>query len=185
VLDLCLPSFEHLPSSTQLAYAFWDLKASLFAFILSFAVIGNYWNRHRQFFGRAKKIDTRIVQLNICLLFCVAILPFPTSILAEYHPTFFAVAFYASVLAASGVISTAIRFHALEMMGINRRPAWPILKSRGLLASMLGPGVLLLSILLRCSVRWQPNSPGFCSPSRHSSVNELLATAVTPAGPPM
>lgn len=70
----------------------------LIAFLLSFAVIANYWWVHHGFLARLSAIEPGLVLLNFVLLGAVALLPFPTSLLGRDPTTTGAVVPYLVVL---------------------------------------------------------------------------------------
>ena len=59
-----------------------DNKTRLFAFTLSFAVIGNFWWDHHQMYERVKGYNTAMVWGLFVWLFSIVFLPFPTELLA-------------------------------------------------------------------------------------------------------
>jgi uncharacterized membrane protein len=69
--------------------------------VLSFLVIGAFWAAHHRSFRYITGYDGLLITLNTLLLMCVAFVPFPTAVLAEYGDMRIAVVLYASVLAAT------------------------------------------------------------------------------------
>ncbi|MPR36213.1 TMEM175 family protein [Salmonirosea aquatica] len=57
---------------------------SFAAFLLSFINIANYWKTHHTFFTHIKKIDEKLLWLNIFWLFFIVLLPFSTSLVSGY-----------------------------------------------------------------------------------------------------
>jgi uncharacterized membrane protein len=51
------------------------------AFLLSFAIVANFWWHHHHLFARVEQIDARFVVLNLALLGAVALVPFPTELI--------------------------------------------------------------------------------------------------------
>ena len=100
VLDIHLPDIDR----TQLADALRDLQPEFFAYALSFVVIAASWMSHHRRFEIIERVDTRLIQLNLALLFVIAFLPFPTSVLSEYGTTTPAVVLYGSTVAALGIV---------------------------------------------------------------------------------
>jgi uncharacterized membrane protein len=71
-----------------------DLSALLpqvVAFLLSFAIVANFWWHHHGLLARIEHIDAGFVFLNLALLGAVALVPFPTELigrqLGEVTPT--------------------------------------------------------------------------------------------------
>jgi hypothetical protein len=79
------------------------------------------------------------------MLLMVSALPFPTSILARYGDTFFAVAFYASMNVALSMVATAIRRYAVSKPELID-PVLATGASTGWMTTALTAGVFLVSI---------------------------------------
>lgn len=60
---------------------------NLAAYALSFYVIAQFWRDHRYVLGRFRAVDSRNIHLAIIGLGLIALLPFPTAMLAEYGVT--------------------------------------------------------------------------------------------------
>ncbi len=56
---------------------------SLFAYVVSFAVIGIMWLNHHSIFAHFGRVDRGLVYLNLVLLMTIAFLPYPTGVLGE------------------------------------------------------------------------------------------------------
>jgi uncharacterized membrane protein len=54
------------------------------AFILSFINIAGFWQTHHTIFCYSRKIDRKMLALNLCWLFFIVILPFTTSVLSVH-----------------------------------------------------------------------------------------------------
>ena len=109
VLDVKLPHGP-LPLGQALA----DTAPKLFAFLLSFMVIGLYWLNHHRLFGRVTGFTPALLRVNLLLLLTVSFLPFPTSVLAEYSPDRVAVIFYALSVGALGLMHFFVALVALR-----------------------------------------------------------------------
>lgn len=88
VLDVRVPSHETIESNGALWHALGDLWPNYFGFALSFVVIGIMWVNHHQLFLYIARTNHTFLMINLGFLLCVAFLPFPTGLLAEYigHP---------------------------------------------------------------------------------------------------
>jgi uncharacterized membrane protein len=54
------------------------------AYAVSFLVIGMIWVNHHDTFARLRIVDRGLLFLNLLLLMAVALIPFPTAVLAEH-----------------------------------------------------------------------------------------------------
>jgi uncharacterized membrane protein len=109
VLDLKVPVEGHGTVARQLA----DQWPQYAAYLVSFLVIGIIWVNHHTLMEKVARVDRGLLFLNLLLLLFVVMIPFPTSVVAEYlrHGGWNAkvsVAFYSAVMEAMGLSFTAI-----------------------------------------------------------------------------
>ena len=83
------------------------LGPQLFAFVLSFAVIGRYWVAHHDDVSLMSGATRRLLVANLVFLFFVVLLPFPTALIGEDGGR------TATVLYAVSIIATALASLAL------------------------------------------------------------------------
>ena len=84
ILEIKVPLLHGAEVSRNLGAALLDLYPSYFGYVFSFLMIGIYWTNHHRIFKLYRRGDDILVLLNIFFLMCVAFLPFPTAVLAEY-----------------------------------------------------------------------------------------------------
>jgi uncharacterized membrane protein len=60
-----------------------DQTGELIAFLISFAVIANFWWAHHRFIANLGALEPGLIRLNLALLGAVALIPFPTSLLGR------------------------------------------------------------------------------------------------------
>jgi uncharacterized membrane protein len=75
-----------------------DNLAPIGSFLLSFAVIAQFWSAHHRLYGYEHRLTPALVQLNLLWVLTIAVLPFPTEMLATFKAREFVVAFYLAVL---------------------------------------------------------------------------------------
>lgn len=78
VLVLELPQPETATIAGILA-----LKNSYFAYLISFLVCANLWQYHHLIYAHVKKIDSKIIWLNILLMFVISLIPYLTIFVAN------------------------------------------------------------------------------------------------------
>ena len=84
------------PEGTTLE-ALQPLVPVFISYVLSFAVVGIYWNNHHHLFQAVRVVNGRVLWANLLLLFSLSLLPFGTAWMGEHE--------FASVpVAAYGVI---------------------------------------------------------------------------------
>src|SRR5512133_1753031 len=99
VLNLSVP--EHIKGD-DLTTVLWEQRQDLFAYAISFAVIGRFWIVHHRFFGEVTSFDGRLLVLNLFYLFWIVLIPFSSQVLGDHGGDTAAVVLYAANLA--GVI---------------------------------------------------------------------------------
>ena len=80
IIEIAVPHVE----GDGLAAALRRLWPSYFAYALSFVTIGIMWMNHHAMFRDIERHDHALLLLNLGLLLCIAFIPFPTAVLAEY-----------------------------------------------------------------------------------------------------
>lgn len=94
VIDLAVPEDRDGTAGEVLL----DLWPNFLAYALSFTIIAINWVAHYRRYRVIKTHDPMLLFLNLVLLFFVALLPFPTSLLSSYSGQAPAVALYAFVV---------------------------------------------------------------------------------------
>ena len=106
IIDIKIPTSEGIGTTRQLWLALRHLGPSIFAFVLSFAIILITWVNHHRFFRLVNKSSGPFVYANGFLLLTVVFMPFPTGLVGEYLLTDHvapAVVIYNSVTAVNAV----------------------------------------------------------------------------------
>jgi uncharacterized membrane protein len=107
VLDL------KVPHGTDLA-DLWPLGPVFVSYVLSFALLGTYWNNHHHLMQAAKVVDGRVLWANLGLLFTLSLVPFATAWMGESVfapvPTFvYGIVSLAAALAFYALVHALIR----------------------------------------------------------------------------
>ena len=89
-----------------------DQAPAFFAYALSFTIIAINWMAHHRKFRVIKEHDSGLMALDLVLLFFVAFVPFPTSLLSQYGAQPAAVVLYAFVVGLLSVLQYAIWSYA-------------------------------------------------------------------------
>ena len=84
IIDIKVPASEGIRTTRELWRALGQLGPSLFAFVLSFAIILITWVNHHGFFRLLNKSSGSFVYANGFLLLTVVFMPFPTALVGEY-----------------------------------------------------------------------------------------------------
>jgi len=103
-LEIRLPvSPDHL-SNSELTFELLNLWPKYLGYLISFLVIGLFWNGHHRKFRMIKQVDNILISLNFLLLMMIAFIPFPASVLSESGNRT-ATIFYALVMILIGFLS--------------------------------------------------------------------------------
>jgi len=80
ILDIRVPEVEY----SQLFAALVAVLPRIFAYVISFGVIGVYWLAHHQSLQLVGKLNGLLIWLNLVYLLAVSFMPFPTALLGRY-----------------------------------------------------------------------------------------------------
>jgi uncharacterized membrane protein len=112
VLDLAVPALSPGASSLDLWQGLTKEYISFINYILSFFIAAIWWNSHHRNFEHIRGSNTTLRMLNMFFLIWIALLPFFTKILDQYHSLQLSVALYAVDQAAAGFSLTLIWLYA-------------------------------------------------------------------------
>ena len=96
-----------------LGRALHELSGQLFAFALSFVVIGQFWIAHHRLFRLIDRYDLGLLWLNLFHLLGICFLPFPTELLGRYFGSDVAGFLYGGTLTVTSLVGASIWFYAL------------------------------------------------------------------------
>lgn len=84
VLDLTTTTFSHIDSDGQMWAALAGMSESFTAFVISFGLLSLLWMIHLQQFRDLARVDGGLMWLNSIRLLFIVLIPFTTSLVAEY-----------------------------------------------------------------------------------------------------
>jgi uncharacterized membrane protein len=113
IIEIGVPHVGEVGSLFEELVHLWP---SYLGYAISFLVIGTVWANHHNRFRLISRSDHILLFVNIVFLMCIAFIPFPTALLAEYireetHRTT-AVAVYSGTLAVTAVFFTLLSLYA-------------------------------------------------------------------------
>jgi len=94
VLEISIPAITGASVNKELSRALLEMWPKLFAYVVSFLVLGVIWINHHFIFHHIKQADSKLSWINIIFLMFVALVPFSTTLLGEYRQTQAATAVY-------------------------------------------------------------------------------------------
>ena len=144
-IDLRLPAKLTPNDNGSLSAAVHDALPGLFAFALSFFIVATFWTAHLRTMRAIERTNARFVGLNLLFLFFIALLPFPTSVIAEHGDLSLGAIAYAAFGAVTGLVSTSLWFYATRFAGLAPRIS-PELSRLVALRGLVGPALFAVSI---------------------------------------
>ncbi|MET0853672.1 MAG: TMEM175 family protein [Microterricola sp.] len=84
VLDLSVDHLGTIDSNDQLWRAFGDISESLISFVISFLLLCMLWMVHTRQFEHVTRVDDTVLWLNSLRLLGVVLIPFTTSVNADF-----------------------------------------------------------------------------------------------------
>ena len=118
LLVLNLGVKEHIPGD-ELWPELWAQRQDLFAYAISFAVIGRFWLVHHRFFGEVTGFDGRLIVLNLFYLAWIVLIPFSSQVLGDHGGETAAIVLY-SINLSGVVLSGILMFVDAERAGLTR-----------------------------------------------------------------
>lgn len=84
VLDLHAPAREAIHSETDLWHALVALGPRLLVYLMSFLTLGIFWVGQQTQLNNLARADRNLAWLHLAFLFVVSLMPFSTSLMAEF-----------------------------------------------------------------------------------------------------
>jgi uncharacterized membrane protein len=154
VLQLEVP--ETVPRD-DLWPALWDQRQDLFAYAISFAVIGRFWVVHHRFFSDVTGFDGRLIALNLFYLAWIVLIPFSSQVLGDHGGDEPAVILYAVNLIGVLLAGTLL-FVDARRAGLSRASNED--ERAGRMSALAVAGVFFLSIFVALLI--SPEAATYC-----------------------
>ena len=134
VLDLKMPD----DTTTWAAIQDVHLPIRLLTYVLSFIMLGIYWNNHHHMLHVTKEVNGRILWANLHLLFWLSLVPFATSWVGSAHNEKIPTAVYAFVFLLCGLAWDILARQIVSMRAnASALPALGPDKRKGLMSQLL------------------------------------------------
>ena len=114
---------ELSPPQGSSVQALLPLIPSLLTYVLSFIILGIYWNNHHHLFQAAQQVDGRTLWANLHLLFWLSLVPFVTGWMGHNGLQPLPVALYAVVMLMASVAYFILVRALLALHGGNSKLA--------------------------------------------------------------
>ena len=103
-----------------------DMRAvtpGLLTYLLSFVLLGIYWNNHHHMLHACSRVNGRILWANLHLLFWLSLVPYATGFMEEQHFATLPTASYGVVMLLSAVAYTWLQHEIVTAHGPDSRLA--------------------------------------------------------------
>jgi uncharacterized membrane protein len=100
------------------------LRATLptfFAYVLSFVVVGIYWNNHHHMLHATDRVNGAVLWANLHLLFWLSLIPFTTKWMGEHYARAVPTAVYGIVLICAACAYTILQNTIIRAQGPHSR----------------------------------------------------------------
>jgi uncharacterized membrane protein len=101
--------------------ALWPLASKLYAYVLSFVLIGIYWTNHHHMIHMTDRVTGTILWMNLHLLFWLSLIPFGTAWVGDTRLAPIPTAFYGAILMFSGIAYYILETTIIRSQGPHSR----------------------------------------------------------------
>ena len=125
-------------------------QPKIYTFLLSFAVIAQYWLTHHRMFENVKAYNRPLTAVNLLWLLTIVVLPFPTEMLGAYSDDkFTALLYIGTILASSACLAVmTITIHGNPEIGRDATGYTP----RNILLALIPSALLVIAFVLASTV---------------------------------
>ncbi|MEP7099452.1 MAG: TMEM175 family protein [Burkholderiales bacterium] len=95
VIELKLPEHGVIHSYAEFTHAVFELWPRFYAWVISFFVMAFFWVGHHRAHNHLRRVDGKLIVLNLCQLAFISLMPFSSSVLGAEHAGFLAQAIFA------------------------------------------------------------------------------------------
>jgi uncharacterized membrane protein len=157
VIEIKIPELEkETVTNKELGEALYHLIPKFVGFIVSFLMIGIYWNVHHRMFGYVTSYTRKLVGLNLLFLFFIALMPFSTGFYSEYAGSELVrqqlkvpMTFYILNFSTAGFINFFMWLYITNPKNKVAEPAVdPEVAAMGKMRSLLVPMVFILMLIV-------------------------------------
>jgi uncharacterized membrane protein len=144
VIDVRLPSVPTGSDDTALLQALVEMGLKLFVFAFTFLILGMSWLGHHRKFSYIRKVDGRLLWMNLLYLMTLCLVPFASSVLAEHGGSRIAFILYAGVMTMADLLSAGLSAYGLREPFLGGRSELSRGFRRDMVLSPLCAGLLFL-----------------------------------------
>lgn len=148
VTGLTIPVLSDSVAAAELPAQVMGMRSEFISLLIAFFILASFWLAHHRQFHHVRTIDMNLVRINLCILACVVVVPFTTSISGDYDHVRIAVDLFHLNLFFLGLL------FLVQWWYLNRTPAvltGEIRRSdavNGTRRSLMAPAVAALGFLV-------------------------------------
>ena len=146
VLDIRLPEIPGDQIDMLFLPGLVAVFPKILGFVLSFFIIASYWFHYHRIFSFIRDVDGQLILLNVCFLFLIAFMPFPTYLLGLYGDRVTIVTFYALIVALTSSLLFLMWRHVIRHEALLIEPLDDTLKEYLSVRNSIPTVVFLVSI---------------------------------------
>jgi uncharacterized membrane protein len=126
-----------IPEGTDL-HALRPLVPTLLTYVLSFVLLGIYWNNHHHMLSTTEHVNGTVLWANLHLLFWLSLVPFVTGWMGEHHFGPLPTAVYGAVQFAAAIAYTILQSTIIRLEGPRSKLAAAVKKDvKGKLSAIM------------------------------------------------
>ena len=139
----------HVPHGHELS-ALRPLLPVFLTYVLSFVILGIYWNNHHHMIQATERVTGSVLWANLHLLFWLSLFPFSTGWMGENHVAAVPTAVYGVVL-----LGAALAYYLLQTVIVRSQPSTTLHDALGSdMKGKLSPVLYAAAIPLAFVTRW-------------------------------
>jgi uncharacterized membrane protein len=123
-----------------------EIGPTLWAWVISFLIVGMYWVWHRDLFAQIRSVNRDVVWLNLVFLLPTSLIPFAAALLGEYSEEAIALRVYGGILMLASFARVALFWY------VSRRPSLlfdtPTVRGRRLGLALAAAPVLIYALAM-------------------------------------
>lgn len=173
VLDLRVPD---LGSGQSLQQALADIWPTFVSFVISFLLVGMYWDWHRGAFAQVRFIDRNAVWLNLLFLLPTSMIPFAASVVGEHSDQPTALHLYGAILIAATLLRVALDVYLRRHPGLLWGTPSPQSRRLSTLAAAAPLVVYAVAMLVAAPLPWLSLVLYLAMPALYLGLVALLKT---------
>ena len=148
VTGLVIPTISRADAEAVLSERIAAMVPEFFSFVMAFFILASFWLGHHRQFHYIRTIDMWIVRLTLCILACVVLIPFTTSISGDFDNVRIAVDLFHVNLFILGSLFLVQWWYLVRTPEVTTEGIQKIDAVYGMRRSLLVPGISALGILI-------------------------------------